>query len=167
LGRKTAFNLIKTILKTVMLHQTIDQDIKSAMLAKDTVRLRGLRAIKAALLNAKTEKGASENLTPEAEVKVLQRLVKQRKESADIYSAQSRPDLEQIEKEELDVIEAYLPKQMDRQAIATHVQDAIGRSGATSAKDMGKVMGLVNKELAGKADGKTISEVVKELLAAL
>lgn len=150
-----------------MLHQTIDQDIKAAMLAKDPVRLRGLRAIKAALLNAKTEKGAGENLTSEAEVKVLQRLVKQRKESADIYSAQSRPDLEKIEIEELDVIEAYLPKQMDRQAITGHVQDAITRSGATSAKDMGKVMGLVNKELAGKADGKTISEVVKELLAAL
>ena len=150
-----------------MLQQTIDQDIKSAMLAKDNVRLRGLRAIKAALLNAKTEKGASETLTEEAEVKVLQRLVKQRKESADIYSEQNRPDLEQIEKEELEVIEAYLPKQMDRQAIQAHVQDAIARSGAAGAKDMGKVMGLVNKELAGKADGKTISEVVKELLAAL
>lgn len=150
-----------------MLQQTIDQDIKAAMLAKDTVRLRGLRAIKAALLHAKTEKGASENLTTEAEVKVLQRLVKQRKESADIYSAQDRPDLEQIEKEELDVIETYLPKQMDRQAIVAHVRETIVRSGATSAKDMGKVMGLVNKELAGKADGKTISEVVKELLAAL
>lgn len=150
-----------------MLQQTIDQDIKAAMLAKNNVRLRGLRAIKAALLNAKTEKGAGEILSEEAEVKVLQRLVKQRKESADIYSAQNRPDLEEIEKEELEVIEAYLPKQMDRQAINAHVQDAIARSGAASAKDMGKVMGLVNKELAGKADGKTISEVVKELLAAL
>ena len=150
-----------------MLQETIDQDIKKAMLAKDTVRLRGLRAIKAALLNAKTEKGASEKLTEDAEVKVLQRLVKQRKESSDIYSAQNRPDLQQIELEELEVIEAYLPKQMDRDSVREHVRDAIVRSGAASAKDMGKVMGLVNKELAGKADGKTISEVVKELLAAL
>ena len=150
-----------------MLQETIDQDIKKAMLAKDTVRLRGLRAIKAALLNAKTEKGASEKLTEDAEVKVLQRLVKQRKESSDIYSTQNRPDLQQIELEELEVIEAYLPKQMDREMVREHVRDAIIRSGAASAKDMGKVMGLVNKELAGKADGKTISEVVKELLAAL
>ena len=150
-----------------MLQQTIDQDIKAAMLAKDAVRLRGLRAIKAAILHAKTEKGASESLTEDAEVKVLQRLVKQRKESSDIYAAQNRPDLQQIEMEELEVIEAYLPKQMDRETIKAHVQDAIVRSGAASAKDMGKVMGLVNKELAGKADGKTISEVVKELLAAL
>ncbi len=150
-----------------MLQQTIDQDIKTAMLAKDSVRLRGLRAIKAALLNAKTEKGASETLAEDAEVKVLQRLVKQRKESADIYSTQNRPDLQQIELEELEVIEAYLPKQMDLDAIKTHVQDTIARAGATSAKDMGKVMGLVNKELAGKADGKSISEVVKELLAGL
>jgi uncharacterized protein len=150
-----------------MLQQTIDQDIKTAMLSKDNVRLRGLRAIKAALLNAKTEKGASETLTEDAEVKVLQRLVKQRKESSDIYAAQNRPDLQQIETEELEVIEAYLPKQLDREAIKAHVRDAISRAGATSVKDMGKVMGLVNKELAGKADGKTISEVVKESLAAL
>jgi uncharacterized protein len=150
-----------------MLQQTIDQDIKTAMLAKDTVRLRGLRAIKAALLTAKTEKGASDTFGEDAEIKVLQRLVKQRKESSDIYATQNRPDLQQIEMEELEVIEAYLPKQMDREAIKVHVQDAIVRSGASSAKDMGKVMGLVNKELAGKAEGKTISEVVKELLAAL
>ena len=150
-----------------MLQQTIDQDIKAAMLAKDNVRLRGLRAIKAALLTAKTEKGASEVLSEETEIKVLQRLVKQRKESADIYSEQNRPDLQQIEVEELEVIEAYLPKQMDREAIKARVQEVIISTGATSTKDMGKVMGLVNKELAGKADGKTISEVVKELLAAL
>ncbi|NEU07798.1 GatB/YqeY domain-containing protein [Flavihumibacter sp. R14] len=150
-----------------MLQETIDQDIKTAMLAKDNVRLRGLRAIKAALLNARTEKGASETLTEDAEVKVLQRLVKQRKESSEIYETQNRPDLRQIEVEELEVIEAYLPKQMDRDAIVAHVRDAIVRTGAGSSKDMGKVMGLVNKELAGKADGKTISEVVKELLAAL
>jgi len=147
------------------LQGNIDQDIKSAMLSKDGARLRGLRAIKAALLVAKTEKGASDVLTEEAEVKVLQKLVKQRKESADIYQTQKRDDLFQIEVEEMQVIEAYLPKQMSRDEVASYVKDAIQRSGAESMKDMGKVMGLVNKELAGKADGKTISELVKELLA--
>ena len=146
------------------LQENIDQDIKSAMLSKDSARLRGLRAIKAALLVAKTEKGASETMTEETEVRVLQKLVKQRKESADIYQTQQRDDLYQIEQEEMQVIEAYLPKQMSRDDITAHVKDAIQRSGATSIKEMGKVMGLVNKELAGKADGKTISEVVKELL---
>ena len=144
---------------------TIDQDIKQAMLAKQQDRLRGLRAIKSALLLAKTEKGASEELTEEAEIKVLQKLIKQRKESADIYKAQNREDLYQIEMEELQVIEAYLPKQMDRAEVEAYLKDLISRVGATSVKDMGKVMGAANKELAGKADGRTISEVVKQLLA--
>jgi uncharacterized protein len=143
----------------------IDQDIKQAMLAKQEARLRGLRAIKSALLLAKTEKGAADELTQEAEIKVLQKLVKQRKESADIYQAQNRPDLYQIEKEEMDVIEAYLPKQMGRHEIEVYLKELIARVGASSVKDMGKVMGAANKELAGKADGKTISEVVKQLLA--
>ncbi len=147
------------------LQTQIDQDIKQAMLAKQSEKLRGLRAIKSALLLAKTEKGAAEELTEEAEIKVLQKLVKQRKESADIYQAQNRPDLYQIEIEEMEVIEAYLPKQMDRAEIETYLKDLIGRVGATSVKDMGKVMGAANKELAGKADGRTISEVVKQLLA--
>jgi uncharacterized protein YqeY len=147
------------------LQQNIDQDIKSAMLSKDSARLRGLRAIKAALLVAKTEKGASDTITEDVELKVLQKLVKQRKESADIYKTQQRDDLYQIEIEELAVIEAFLPKQMDRDDITTHIKDVIARTGASNMKDMGKVMGLVNKELAGKADGKTISEVVKALLA--
>lgn len=146
------------------LQEIIDQDIKSAMRNKDSARLRGLRAIKAALLVAKTEKGASENVSEETEHKVLQKLVRQRKESADIYQAQNRPDLYQIEHEELQVIEAYLPKQMDREAISAHIKNVIALTGAVNIKDMGKVMGIVNKELAGKADGKTISEVVKELL---
>ncbi|WP_158824838.1 GatB/YqeY domain-containing protein [Mucilaginibacter lacusdianchii] len=145
--------------------QKIDQDIKQAMLGKQEAKLRGLRAIKSALLLARTEKGASEELSEDAEVKVLQKLVKQRKESADIYQAQNRPDLYQIEIEEQEVIEAYLPKQMDRAEIETYLKDLISRVGATSVKDMGKVMGAANKELAGKADGKTISEVVKQLLA--
>ncbi len=146
------------------LQEIIDQDIKSAMRNKDSARLRGLRAIKAALLVAKTEKGASENVSEETENKVLQKLVRQRKESADIYQAQNRPDLYQIEHEELQVIEAYLPKQLDREAISAHIKNVIEQTGAVNIKDMGKVMGIVNKELAGKADGKTISEVVKELL---
>lgn len=146
------------------LQQQIDQDMKAAMLAKDEARLRGLRAIKAALLLAKTEKGASESLTDETEVKVLQKLVKQRRESAEIYKSQNREDLLTIEMEELAVIEAYLPKQLDREEIRGYVQKAIQAVGATGIKDMGKVMGVVNKELAGKADGKAISEVVKEAL---
>jgi uncharacterized protein YqeY len=146
------------------LQTQIDQDIKQAMLAKQAEKLRALRSVKAALLLAKTEKGASEEISEEAEIKVLQKLVKQRRESADIYQSQNRPDLYQIEKEELDVIESYLPKQMERGEIETYLKDLISRVGASSVKDMGKVMGAANKELAGKADGKTISEVVKQLL---
>src|SRR5690606_3279785 len=141
-----------------MLQQKIDQDIKSAMLARDEARLRGLRAIKAALLTAKTEKGASETLTEEAEAKVLQKLIKQRRESADIYKAQNREDLYKIELEEMQVIENYLPKQLSREEIEEYVKALIAETGAATIKDMGKVMGLANKELAGKADGRTISE---------
>ena len=132
------------------LQENIDKDIKSAMLNKDAARLRGLRAIKAALLVAKSEKGATDVLTDETEIKVLQKLVKQRKESAEIYQQQNRDDLYQIELEEMQVIEAFLPKQMSREEVAVHVKDAIARSGAVSMKDMGKVMELMNKELAGK-----------------
>ncbi|WP_407425601.1 GatB/YqeY domain-containing protein [Arcticibacter sp.] len=148
-----------------MLQENIDKEIKTAMLAKDNVRLRGLRAIKAAILLAKTEKGGSDTLTEDAEIKVLQRLAKQRKESAEIYKTQNREDLYQIEAEELEVIEGFLPKQLSREEVIVVVQDVISRTGATSVKDMGKVMGAANKELSGKADGKTISEVVKELLS--
>ena len=147
-----------------MLINQIDQDIKQAMLAKQPERLRALRAIKAALLLAKTEKGAAEDLSPEAEIKVLQKLVKQRKESADIYKAQNREDLFKIEMEEMKVIEPYLPQQMSRFEIEGYLQELISRVGATSVSDMGKVMGIANKELAGQADGRTISEVVKQLL---
>jgi hypothetical protein len=149
------------------LENTINQDIKAAMLAKDEARLRGLRAIKSALLLAKTEKGATETLTEETEVKVLQKLVKQRKESAEIYLQQNRQDLYQIEKEEQDVIEEYLPKQLSKEEVVAEVQRVVQEVGATSVKDMGKVMGLINQRLAGKADGKTIAEVVKEQLSTL
>lgn len=147
-----------------MLIETIDQEIKKAMLAKADVRLRGLRAIKSALLLARTEKGASEVVSEETELKVLQKLIKQRKESAEIYQAQNRDDLYQIEKEEMQVIEAYLPQQMAPEEITAYLKDLIEKTGATSVKDMGKLMGTANKELAGKADGKTISEIVKQLL---
>ena len=142
----------------------IDQDIKQAMLAKQPERLQALRAIKSALLLAKTEKGAADELTPEAEIKVLQKLVKQRKESADIYKTQNREDLYEIEMAEMRVIEPYLPQQLSRFDIEGVVQDIITRLGATSTQDMGKVMGVASKELAGQADGKTISEVVRQLL---
>ncbi len=147
-----------------MISTTIDQEIKAAMLAKDNAKLRGLRAIKAALLVAKTEKGA-EDLNEEGELKILQKLIKQRKESADIYKTQNREDLYIVEIEEMDVINEFLPKQMDRAEIAIAVEKFISESGATSIKDMGKVMGLANKQLVGKADGKLISEIVKEKLS--
>ena len=142
----------------------IDQDIKQSMLAKQPDRLRGLRAVKAALLLAKTEKGVGEELTEDAEIKVLQKLIKQRKESAEIYKAQNREDLYLIETQEMQVIEPYLPKQMSHEDIELYLKELLGRVGATSVKDMGKVMGTANKELAGKADGRTISELVKKLL---
>ncbi|HEX8607407.1 MAG TPA: GatB/YqeY domain-containing protein [Pedobacter sp.] len=147
-----------------MISTTIDQEIKQAMLAKNQVRLRGLRAIKAALLLARTEKG-NEEVNEEAELKILQRLVKQRKESADIYKQQGREDLSQIEEEEIEVLVGFMPKQLDRSEITAIVAELIKASGVTSVKEMGKVMGLVNKELAGKADGKLIAEIVKEQLA--
>ena len=148
-----------------MISTTIDQEIKQAMLAKNQVRLRGLRAFKAALLLARTEKGSAEEVNEEAELKILQRLVKQRKESADIYKQQGREDLSQIEEEEIEVLVGFMPKQLDRSEITAVVAELIKASGVTSVKEMGKVMGLVNKELAGKADGKLIAEIVKEQLA--
>jgi uncharacterized protein len=148
-----------------MLEQTINQEIKAAMLARNEARLRGLRAIKAAVLLAKTEKGAGENLGDDAELKVLQRLAKQRKESAEIYRTQNREDLYAIEMEELAVIEEFLPGQLSRDEITVILQGIIARTGAAGPRDMGKVMGPANKELAGRADGRLISEIVKELLA--
>jgi len=147
------------------LEQTINQDIKAAMIAKDSVRLRGLRAVKSAIILAKTEKAGIEELTQDAEIKVLQKLVKQRKESGDIYKSQGREDLFQIEFEEQQVIEEYLPKQLDREEIEAIIKNIITEIGAVGMKDMGKVMGLANQKLAGQADGKTVSEVVKTSLS--
>lgn len=143
---------------------TINQDIKIAMLAKNEVSLRGLRAIKSALLIAKTEKGATQDLTEEVEVRVLQKLVKQRKESADIYKSQNREDLYKIEAEEIEVIEKYLPKQMSQDDLNNYIRDLINKLNVTSVKEMGKIMGIANKELSGKADGKAISETIKSLI---
>jgi len=148
-----------------MVSTIIDQEIKKAMLAKDQAKLRGLRAIKAALLLARTEKGSAEEINEEAELKILQRLVKQRKESADIYKQQGREDLSVIEEEEIEVISQFMPQQLSREEVETLIASLIRDSGASSVKDMGKVMGLANKELAGKADGKLIAEIVKSQLA--
>ncbi|WP_026903950.1 GatB/YqeY domain-containing protein [Pedobacter glucosidilyticus] len=147
------------------LENTINQDIKAAMLAKNEAQLRALRAIKSALLLAKTEKGASSEITEEAEVKVLQKLVKQRKESADIYKSQNREDLYQIEAEEIEVIEHYLPKQLSTEELNAYIKQLIEKLNITSVKEMGKIMGIASKELFGKADGKAISACIKNLLS--
>ena len=140
-------------------------DLKTAMLAKDEVALRSLRAIKAAILLAKTAEGGSGELSTDAEMKILQKLVKQRKDSLDIFSQQGRMDLAQKEQEEIAVIEKFLPKQMDAELLRVILKDIIAKTGASTAADMGKVMGAANKELAGKAEGKLIASLVKELLS--
>jgi uncharacterized protein YqeY len=147
------------------LEQKIMTELKAAMLAKDEAALRSLRAIKAAILLAKTAEGASGDLTEDAEVKLLQKMVKQRKDSLEIFQQQSRAELAKKEEEEIAVIEKFLPKQMSVDEIKVAVAAVIANTGASSPADMGKVMGAATKELAGKADGKTISAVVKELLS--
>jgi uncharacterized protein YqeY len=148
-----------------MIANTIDQEIKQAMLAKDQARLRGLRAIKAAILLAKTEKGSADEITEEVELKILQKLVKQRKESADIYKQQGRTDLTVIEEEEIDVISGFMPGQLNKAEVEAIILTIISNSGLSSIKDMGKVIVLANKQLAGRADGKLIAEIVKAQLA--
>lgn len=141
------------------------EQLKAAMLAKDEAGLRSLRAIKAAILLAKTSEGASGELKPEDEMKLLQKLVKQRKDAAEIFHQQNREDLARKEEEEIAVIERFLPKQMDAEELKVVLRAIIERLGVSSPTEMGKVMGVASKELAGKADGKTISATVKELLA--
>jgi uncharacterized protein YqeY len=145
------------------LFDKITEDLKTAMLARQKDRLETLRAIKAALLLAKTESGTHE-ITGEQEMKILQRLVKQRKESAEIFKTQNRQELYENEVKEASIIEEYLPKQMSEAELIPLLKSIIQRVGASSAKDMGKVMGTATKELAGKADGKMIADKVKELL---
>ena len=138
--------------------------MKDAMKSKDEATLRGLRAIKAAIILAKTAEGAGGKLSEADEVKLLQKLVKQRKDSLEIYQKQDRKDLAQKELEEIEVIEQFLPKQLSGDELKKIIAEIIQQTGASSPADMGKVMGVANKQLAGKADGKSISIVVKELL---
>lgn len=143
----------------------IDNDIKKAMLAKNKEELEALRAIKSLILLAETEKGTASEISPDAENKLLMKAAKQRKEAAEIFQQQGRKDLVDKELGQLEVINRYLPKQLSEADITTAIQAAIADVGAKGPQDMGKVMGVVTKKLAGQADGKVISELVKKLLA--
>ena len=147
------------------LFDQVSSDIKAAMLAKDKVRLETLRGIKKEFLEAKTAKGGNGELADDAATKILVKMVKQRKETAAIYTEQNRPELAQNELAEAAVLEGYLPKQMSEEELTEALKAIIAQGGASSAKDMGKVMGVASKQLAGKAEGRTISAKVKELLA--
>jgi uncharacterized protein len=143
------------------LEEKINADIKAAMLAKEAQKLEALRAVKSAILLLKT---SAEGLTPDSEMKALLKMVKQRKETADIYKTQNREDLAAVELAQAAVIETYLPKQMSEAELREELKKIIATVGASSAADMGKVMGVATKQFAGKADGKMISALVKELL---
>lgn len=145
------------------LEEQINADIKAAMLAKESAKLEGLRAIKSAILLMKT---SSEGNTPDAEIKALQKMVKQRRETAELYKSQQREDLASVELAQAAVIEGYLPKQLNEVEIKTEVLAVIAELGASGPGDLGKVMGVLTKKLAGKADGKTVSMMVKQLLSA-
>lgn len=147
------------------LFDQVSNDIKSAMLAKDKVRLEALRGIKKEFLEAKTAKGADGELTDDMAMKILAKMVKQRKESAQIYTEQNRPDLAEPELAEAAVIETYLPKQMNEEELTEALKAIIAQVGATTPQEMGKVMEVATKQLAGRADGRAISAKVKELLA--
>ena len=147
------------------LFDQISSDIKAAMLARDKLRLETLRGIKKEFLEAKTAKGSDGDLPDETAMKILVKMVKQRKDSAQIYIEQNRPELAEGELAEAKIIEEYLPQQMTEEELETALKAIIAEIGATSAKDMGKVMGIATKQLAGKAEGKAISAKVKELLA--
>lgn len=146
------------------LENTVNTEIKAAMLGKQEAALRALRAIKSAILLAKTADGQSGDLTEDDEIKLLQKLAKQRKDSIEVYAEQNRDDLATKEKEELEIIEKYLPQQMDETSLRKALQEIMQQVGASSPADMGKVMGVATKQLAGKADGKLISTIVKDLL---
>lgn len=147
------------------LEQQIMTEMKEAMKARDEGVLRGLRAIKAEIIKAKTEPGAAGEIDEATEQKFLQKMMKQRRDSLEIFEKQGRADLAAKEKEEMAVIEKFLPKQLDTNELKAAIQKIIAEAGASSPADMGKVMVVASKQLAGKADGKTISAVVKELLA--
>lgn len=147
------------------LFDQVSADIKTAMLARDKVALEALRGIKKEFIEAKTAKGSDGNLSDELAIKILQKMVKQRKESAQIYTEQNRPELAETELAEAVVIEKYLPTQMSKEELEAVVAEIISQVGATGAQDMGKVMGVATKQLAGKAEGRLISEMVKTLLS--
>ena len=147
------------------LEQKIMTELKTAMLAKDEAGLRSLRAIKAAIIVAKTAEGAKGEITADEEMKLLQKLVKSRKDSLEIFQQQNRPELAKKEEEEIAIIEKFLPKQMSVDEVKAELIKIIAEVGASSPADMGKVMGVATKQLAGKADGKTVSTLVKELLS--
>lgn len=153
------------IFTTMDLFDRISNDIKGAMLAKDKVRLETLRSIKKEFLEAKTAKGADGTLTDDQATKIMAKMVKQRKETAQIYTEQNRPELAENELAEAAVIEEYLPKQLSDEELTARLKEIIAQTGATSAKEMGKVMGVASKALAGQADGKVISAKVRELLS--
>ena len=144
--------------------ETINDEIKKAMLAKDKVRLEALRGIKKEFLEAKTAKDATDELSEEAVIAILQKMVKQRKDSAQIYIEQGRSDLAEVEVEQYTVIQEYLPAQLSPEELEEAVKKIIADTNATSMKEMGKVMGVASKELAGKTEGRLISEMVKKLL---
>ena len=148
-----------------MLFDQISNDIKEAMKARDKVRLEALRNIKKVFIEANTAPGANDTLEDAQALKILQKLAKQGHDSADLYTSQNRPDLAEEEMAQVNVIESYLPKQMSEEEIEAVVKEIIAQTGAQSMKEMGKVMGIASKQLAGKADGKKISEIVKKLLA--
>ena len=141
------------------------QELKPAMLAKDEKTVRSLRAIKAAIIVAKTAEGAGGEIREEEEIKLLQKLIKQRRDSLEIFTKQNRPDLAQKEEEEIAVIEKFLPQQLNQEELKEAISKIIAETGASSIAEMGKIIGIASKQLAGKADGKTISGTVKALLS--
>lgn len=146
------------------LEEKINQDLKTAMREKDKAGLRGIRAIKNAILLSKTD-GSGTELNAESEIKLVQKLIKSRKDSLEIYQKQDRADLAVVEEEEIKVLERYLPAQLSEEELTPIIQEIITSTGASSMKDMGKVMGMASGKLAGKADGKSISAIVKKLLS--
>ncbi len=149
------------------LFDTISEDIKKAMLAKDKVTLEALRGIKKEFLEAKTALGANNELSDENAVRIMQKMVKQRKESADIFANAGRQELADAEMAQAEVIQRYLPKQMSEEELEAALNNIFGQLGVTGPQDMGKIMGTATKQLAGKAEGKAISAKVKEMLARL
>ena len=147
------------------LFDTVSADIKKAMLARDAVRLESLRGIKKEFLEAKTAKGSDGTLSDDRAIQILSKMVKQRRESAEIYTQQNRPELAEAELAQAVVIEEYMPKQLTPEELDAALREIIARVGATSPKEMGKVMGVASKELAGKAEGRAIYAAVKALLS--